>query len=196
VVAPDALARLAGGGVTPALAHGVLAHRFRASASSAVAHLHQALTRATAGRTPWASPFLTPERVRQAAADGGVDFGAHTANHPSLAACGDDELEREVVTSRDAVAAWTGRPPAWFAYPYGGRAHVDARTVRAVGRAGFAGAVTLVPGYASADTDPLRVPRVPIGAGHGLAEFRARLLGAPVLRTLTRVSARVPGVTA
>jgi peptidoglycan/xylan/chitin deacetylase (PgdA/CDA1 family) len=181
-LAPDSLVALAGGEMTPKRARDVVAAQFRTRGAIACDNLHVQLVKAlAAGGSPWSSPFLTPDQVRIASAGGDVDFGAHSVTHSALAACASDEIAREVVASRDAVADWTGRPPAWFAYPYGGRAHVDDRAADAVRRAGFSGAVTLIPGYATASKDPMRLPRVPVGAGHSFEEFRARILGASFL---------------
>jgi peptidoglycan/xylan/chitin deacetylase (PgdA/CDA1 family) len=179
-LAPDSLVALAGGEMTPERARNALAARFRGSGAIACEALHAELAaRVSAAGSPWPSPFLTRDQIGAAVAE--VDFGAHGVSHSALAACAAEELDREVVASRDAVAEWTGRPPAWFAYPYGGRAHVDDRGAEAVRRAGFSGAVTLIPGYVTASKDPMRLPRVPVGSGHGFEEFRARVLGASFL---------------
>lgn len=67
--------------------------------------------------------------------DDGWEIGSHTVTHPDLTALDDDQLDRELNDSREAVAAAMGEPCTSIAYPYG---RVDARVIAAAGRAGYA----------------------------------------------------------
>ena len=49
----------------------------------------------------------------------GVEFGAHTATHPSLAGLDEDSMREEILSSKKRVEDATGKPASSFAYPYG-----------------------------------------------------------------------------
>src|SRR3989442_14249242 len=72
-----------------------------------------------------------------AAVDAGLELGAHSATHRTLTQLDGPELEREIVSSREAVHARTRTRPAFFAYPYG---LWDARVRDAVHSAGYCAA--------------------------------------------------------
>jgi peptidoglycan/xylan/chitin deacetylase (PgdA/CDA1 family) len=100
-----------------------------------------------------AGRVLTERDARELAATG-MDLGAHSMTHPDLRSLGDDALRAEVLGSKAAVEALTGRPCLSFAYPFG--LH-DSRVRRAVAEAGFAVAFAFEPG----PWRPLAAPRVP-----------------------------------
>lgn len=110
--------------------------------------------------------------------DAGWEIGAHTVRHPILSALPREEAEREILASRDALAAITDAAPRAFAYPNGkpgvdyGAEHVDA-----VRRAGFEVAVSTVWAAASGADDPLQLPRVGF-ADDNRVTFGLRLLRA------------------
>lgn len=54
-----------------------------------------------------------------AAADAGIEIGAHTRTHPDLTALAGSALEDEIRGAGDRIAREVGRRPASFAYPYG-----------------------------------------------------------------------------
>jgi peptidoglycan/xylan/chitin deacetylase (PgdA/CDA1 family) len=98
----------------------------------------------------------------------GIDFGAHTASHPALPELDDEAIDREVGASRRELERLLGRPVRTFAYPYG---RFDARTVAAVGRAGFVSACTTEPRLARLGDDPLQIPRLEINGLDSLGTF-------------------------
>jgi O-antigen biosynthesis protein len=100
----------------------------------------------------------------------GVELGAHTVSHPNMEELSYDDCLREVVESRDAVAALTGSPVRTFAYPfckYGD----DAK--RAARDAGFEAAVTC---QWRGSWDPFSMKRVMITGKDGPASFLLKLL--------------------
>ena len=84
--------------------------------------------------------------LRALARDPLARFGAHTLTHVNLRRVGEARLREELAGSAGAVAAYVGRAPRAFAYPYGYAAAVGEREVRAAADAGFAVAVTTQPG--------------------------------------------------
>ncbi|HZP19663.1 MAG TPA: polysaccharide deacetylase family protein [Bauldia sp.] len=108
------------------------------------------------GAADWDRAFGTPAPLMSweqvaAAADEGVEIGAHTVTHPFLTELGLDQVREEVTQSRKVLEAKLGRVVPTFAYPYGKHSpEIDA----IVAEAGFALAVT---------TDPESV--LPLAAG-------------------------------
>ncbi len=86
------------------------------------------------------------ELAALAAADPLARFGAHTLTHVALRRVDAARLRAEIEGSVEAVAAYVGRRPQSFAYPYGFPAAVGEREFRAATNAGLAVAVTTQPG--------------------------------------------------
>src|SRR5215510_3787918 len=70
---------------------------------------------------PVGSPFriLSGKAIREMAASGLIEFGAHTHNHAILSKLSLDEQRNEIYRSVKAVHELTGRPCELFAYPNG-----------------------------------------------------------------------------
>jgi peptidoglycan/xylan/chitin deacetylase (PgdA/CDA1 family) len=101
----------------------------------------------------------------------GVAFGAHTHTHPSLVMLDGAAIRREIQTSRDLIAARLGTVPATFAYPYG---DTNEPVRRAVGAAGFLGAVTTRVGWCTLRSERFSLPRLSI-EDWPASEFERRL---------------------
>lgn len=104
----------------------------------------------------------------------GVAFGAHTMSHRSLPDLAPDEARREIVGSRDAVAARLGTGVQTFCYP---RGHFDDGVKQAVRTAGFQIAVTTLPGCVTRDTHPFSLRRTFIARDDSLRDFQRKLDG-------------------
>jgi peptidoglycan/xylan/chitin deacetylase (PgdA/CDA1 family) len=104
-----------------------------------------------------------------AAADAGLHIGVHSATHRALPELPDEDLEREIVASRDVIQRQVGVAPLFFTYPYG---LWNDRIRQAVRSAGYRAAFTL-----SADrmakADPWALPRINVPAGIADAAFQA-----------------------
>jgi len=121
--------------------------------------------------------------VRQMAAHG-VAIGGHTRTHPILTRVSPERASDEIRRGREEVQAEVGGPVLGFAYPNGMAADFDDSTVSAVAAAGFRVAFSLVPGPSrrrELAADPLRVRRIYIHHGDGLARFAAKVAGVPRL---------------
>ena len=88
-----------------------------------------------------------------------ITIGAHTRRHPWLSSLPPALQEEEIEGSRRDLEEITGRSVDEFAYPYGGRLSFDARSVRAVRRAGFALACTTFNDPLVRGTSPFLLPR-------------------------------------
>lgn len=117
------------------------------------------------GDTPFAGELacMAWEELR-ALAERGWEIGSHTSSHPDLTSLSDEELERELVTSRKTCEEQVRRPCRALAYPFG--AH-DRRTMSAARGAGYDCAVILDDEVA---IRPGRLPRS--GGGEQFALLR------------------------
>jgi len=110
----------------------------------------------------------------RAAAAAGFEIGSHSCTHRTLTQLNDVELREEVTRSREIITRQTGRPPEWFAYPYG---IWDGRVRDAVAAAGYRGAVALKTELNRPDTDRFALHRVNIPASITLPAFEAWAAG-------------------
>jgi peptidoglycan/xylan/chitin deacetylase (PgdA/CDA1 family) len=89
---------------------------------------------------------MTPSELRTLALDPLVHLGAHTVTHVNLRRVDDRRLVTEIADSTESVQRYAGYRPRSFAYPYGWKAAVGEREIRAVSAAGFDVGVTTQPG--------------------------------------------------
>jgi peptidoglycan/xylan/chitin deacetylase (PgdA/CDA1 family) len=116
-----------------------------------------------------AGELLRAEEAR-ALHDAGMELGSHTLSHPDLRTLDDEELERELVGSKQAIEELTGEQCRTLAYPYG---LYDQRVVRAARAAGYELAFGWLPG----PWHPLEAPRLPAPPRHGSQRLALKLLG-------------------
>ena len=119
---------------------------------------------------------LRPEDLAALARDPLIAIGAHTASHPILARAPREVQRDEVVRSLDAIAKWTGRRPAAFAFPNGRPGtDYDAVTLAVLAEAGVATAFSTAAGFARAGGAPLERERFLMLHGVDAAELAHRL---------------------
>lgn len=109
--------------------------------------------------------ILDADALRALTAEG-VEIGVHGADHRSLAGLDRDELTRQVVHARRALADVTGTAPRVFAYPYG---TWDAAAATAVQAAGYEAAFGVLRGDRR-----WAIPRVDVTARDTPAIFRVK----------------------
>jgi len=90
------------------------------------------------GAVPEFAGMMTWDQVRELHRDG-HEIGSHSLTHPLLPDLTDEQIEEEVATSRRELSRQIGADVPSFCYPNGS---YDARTLRAVERAGYECAVT------------------------------------------------------
>lgn len=111
---------------------------------------------------------LTSSGLKELAAGGLIEIGAHTINHPRLTSYGTQAQQREMVESKTKLESVLGRSISSFAYPFGDH---DRGTVRVAGEAGFALACTTEERLVSRRDNPLAIPRFAVGNWGGEAFF-------------------------
>lgn len=106
--------------------------------------------------------------------DAGMTIGAHTDTHPVLARLPVPEQEREIVTSRDRIAAELGEAPKAFAYPVGAHGSYDGSTKRVLQSAEFNYGFNFLGGRQPfAPFDPYDVRRAHVGHRMSLPMLQA-----------------------
>ena len=108
--------------------------------------------------------------------DEGMEIGGHTINHPILTALDDSQARAEIAGGKRRLEEITGAPVTLFAYPNGKPgSDYGPRHVELVKEAGFAVAVSMIPGIANRGSDLFQLPR--FGAwDRTTRRFGARLL--------------------
>jgi len=123
---------------------------------------------------------LTWPEVRQLQ-QRGVSFGSHTVNHPQLRELPAETIRAELVDSKKAIEDQTGQPVTSFAYPYA-FPETDRKFKAALRdlllEAGYTSGVCTTVASASAASDPLFLPRLPVNNDDDQALLSAKLRGA------------------
>lgn len=145
-----------------------------------------AALRKAAGSPPaGARRGMTKAEIRKAAAEGTLEFGAHTRNHPALNRLTVDAQREEILSGKRMVESAAGEPARSFAYPYGSPWDVSGETVRLAREAGFELACANTPAPVDSESDPFWLPRCLVRDWDG-AEFARRM------RAFFRPQAEIP----
>jgi len=87
--------------------------------------------------------YMTKEQIREIAQNRLVEIGSHTVHHVSLKFAPIEEVQKELIESKNELSVLTGLPVISFAYPNGS---YDDKAVNAVKEVGFKTAVATKPG--------------------------------------------------
>ncbi len=114
---------------------------------------------------------LGPSEVRALVSDG-WELDTQGFTHADLPEADAARLDYEVAVARRTIRRLYGVRADWFCYPSG---RYDLQVIAAVAAAGYVGATTVVPGWARADEDPFRLPRLRVLAGTTPQELLAQI---------------------
>jgi peptidoglycan/xylan/chitin deacetylase (PgdA/CDA1 family) len=128
---------------------------------------------------------LTDTQVRALLA-AGWELDTEGASQTDLTSLSSGDLSNQVAGARQTLRARYGVPVNWFAYPSG---RYDATVVGAVRAAGFSGATTASPGWASPQGDHLRLPRLRVVGGTTPSKLLSQIAAA---QPTTSTPASVP----
>jgi peptidoglycan/xylan/chitin deacetylase (PgdA/CDA1 family) len=95
--------------------------------------------------------FLNWDDLTKLAADPEVTIGSATVNYPNLANLKDAAAFREMTMGQAVAQSAFHRDVNHFAYPFGDRSAFNRQHVTLAGQAGFASAVTALPGVVQAE---------------------------------------------
>jgi len=107
-------------------------------------------------------------------AENGIEFGAHTVNHPHLTQISIKEAKREIEESKKVVSEFTGLPISAFSYPSGEH---NKNIKKLVKEAGFTCAFTTKPGTNREGEDLLELKRIAINGNDSLSDFKKKIIG-------------------
>lgn len=117
--------------------------------------------------------FLSEAQIKEMAASGLIEFGAHTYNHVNLTKVPADVAEAEIVKSKHVAEALSGQACVSFAYPYGRYADEHVQMVR---KAGFTNAVTTKKRLRVANpAEIFRLPRMSVDGRMNKLQWRIML---------------------
>ncbi|QOZ26239.1 polysaccharide deacetylase family protein [Bradyrhizobium sp. CCBAU 51753] len=100
--------------------------------------------------------------VTKLAADGNVSFGCATVNYPALSTLKDADARREIAMGKAVAESALRRQVSHFAFPFGDRDAFHRAHVLMAEEAGFASAVSTIPGIVGAQgrTNLYALPRI------------------------------------
>ncbi len=105
----------------------------------------------------------------------GWEIDSEGVSAGDLTSLDSSQLQTELTSSKDTLHSRYNVPVNWFAYPGG---HYDANVVAAVRAAGYAGASTFNPGWASAQGDRYRLPRIVVQGGTSASSLLSQISSA------------------
>jgi peptidoglycan/xylan/chitin deacetylase (PgdA/CDA1 family) len=111
-----------------------------------------------ASRQDWLA--VKTDELNSLPAEGLIDIGAHTVNHPALSKLAPECQKREILESKSALEKILGRPVETFAYPFGERNDYTRQTMSIVKDAGFSCACSNFAGQVTLWSDPYQLPRL------------------------------------
>lgn len=138
---------------------------------------------------PERNDFCSWDGLRAALGDGLLTIGSHTVSHPVLSVCADWGTT-ELAASRARLEAELGVRVAYFAYPYGGPAHIPAGTAAHFASQGIRLAMTITPGLNHGSTDRYGLRRLSVEGGDTADDLLVKIKAA-MLRD--RVRDLLPG---
>jgi peptidoglycan/xylan/chitin deacetylase (PgdA/CDA1 family) len=103
--------------------------------------------------------MLSWEEVSEMSRDG-IQFGAHTVNHPVLARLRPEEARQEIFGSKRAIETVLNTAVTSFAYPIGRSVDFTATTKTMVQEAGFSCGLTMIFGNNPPGTDLYEIRRI------------------------------------
>ncbi|RYD06382.1 hypothetical protein N752_04260 [Desulforamulus aquiferis] len=92
----------------------------------------------------------------------GIEIASHTKTHPYLTSLTKENQEIEILNSKRKLEQILNNRVISFSYPYGS---YNQEVKERVKHAGYSTAVTVVPGIASSEDDPLLIPRINVYGG-------------------------------
>lgn len=123
------------------------------------------------------SPYrmLSGEAIKEMAATGLIEFGAHTHTHAILSRLSAEKREDEIRRSVTAVRELTGRPCQLFSYPNGLAQDYDAETITTLENCGIRAAVSCIAGPNDGGTPIMELRRYAIGGEMSIANFQLKV---------------------
>lgn len=120
--------------------------------------------------------FLSWDDVRSLHSQG-LSIGSHGSEHMSLAGLTDEQLDHELVTSKQNIEENLSASCHWLTYPFGSPEDVSGAVVEATRRAGYRCGLTLFNTGAVDTCSPLLLDRIFIDGSDSTSVFLGHLSG-------------------
>jgi peptidoglycan/xylan/chitin deacetylase (PgdA/CDA1 family) len=105
----------------------------------------------------------------------GWELDTQGISHTDLTSLAPTQLSADIATARQSLRGQFGVPVDWFSYPSG---DYNPTVISAVTAAGYLGATTVNPGWASPQQDRFRLPRLVVVAGTTPAQLLTQIAAA------------------
>lgn len=136
------------------------------------------LARAESHKTILPAQLMTKESIAEMSRHELVEIGPHSNTHPILSQLDATEQLQEIEECISLLRRWNVKWIPLFAYPNGGAADFDARTIDILKSKGIQAALTTEDSHFDSKIHNMfKIPRVLIGSDISRAEFKARLSG-------------------
>jgi len=110
--------------------------------------------------------------IRALASTGRISFQSHGRNHQAIPHLSDKSRDEELLGSMRDLEHELGKPPHFFAYPFGAR---DAKSEQAVRQAGYIAAFSITEGMVQPGDDMFHIKRIQVDETMSLRLFAWRL---------------------
>ena len=100
-------------------------------------------------------PMLSWDEVREMCRHG-IEFGAHTQNHPNLTEVNIEIASKEIVESKDDIEKWINKSVDLFSYPFGS----FNTEIQSITKTAFKGAISNKPGKLNSKSDIYALRRI------------------------------------
>ncbi|MDD5032883.1 MAG: polysaccharide deacetylase family protein [Candidatus Pacebacteria bacterium] len=116
--------------------------------------------------------ILNEEEIKEMAEFGLVEFGSHTRTHPRLEKISDEEFEKEIRESKEALEKITGKRCRFFSYPKGYFRPAFGEILK---RNGFEAAVSVKEGLVRSEDNLFLLRRNFVYSAGGFCQFVGKL---------------------
>lgn len=120
--------------------------------------------------------FLTWKKI-ELMSSYGISFGSHTHSHIDLGKASLEDIEKEIITSKEIIEKKIGKSTHFFAYPFGRLNNLGSKTVKILTKFEFKFACSNIWGIVSKNFHPYILPRCLIENKDTLDDFRSKVSG-------------------
>lgn len=107
----------------------------------------------------------------------GISFGTHTHSHIDLGRASLEDIEKEIITSKEIIEERLGKPTYFFAYPFGRFDNFNKKSIRIISKLGFKFACSSIWGSFSDNLHPYILPRCLVEHDDTLEDFQSKISG-------------------
>ena len=118
-------------------------------------------------------PLMSVDMIKEMQ-DYGIEFGAHTFNHPKINTLSNDEIEHQIIDVKKPLEEKIGREIITFAYPYG---ILNDYAKEMAEKAGYTFALATDSGSVCLSDDLYQIRRIAIFPNTNLFSFKRKVAG-------------------